>query len=81
MTFDRQLNVCCMLQVIDMRDGQDYAMKQNDFFKVFRSGGGRVAGSDDIAMLKVKDYPPNAAFAEEMPRHWQVSHHLHSGWI
>ena len=48
-------------------------MKQSEFFKAFRAGGDLVKGSSDPLMLKVKDYPPDAAFAEQMPRHWQVS--------
>lgn len=55
-----------------MRNGADYAMKQSEFFKAFCKGGSQVSDSEDLVMLKVKDYPPNAAFAEEMPRHWQV---------
>ena len=56
-----------------MRDYSDYAMKQKEFFKAFSSGGDDLLGSCAPLMLKVKDYPPEAAFAEEMPRHWQVS--------
>ena len=62
-----------MLQVIDMRDGADYAMRQSDFFKGFRAGGSLVQDDDKKVMLKVKDYPPDAEFADVMPRHWQVS--------
>lgn len=61
------------LQVVDMRDYSDYAMKQKEFFKAFSSGGDSLQGSRQPLMLKVKDYPPEAAFAEEMPRHWQVN--------
>ena len=60
-------------QVVDMRDYSDYAMKQSDFFKAFSNGGDNLGGSHEPLMLKVKDYPPEAAFADEMPRHWQVS--------
>ena len=56
-----------------MRDSSDYAMKQKEFFKAFSAGGDSLQGTRDPLMLKVKDYPPEAAFAEEMPRHWQVS--------
>ncbi|KAL3151375.1 hypothetical protein ABBQ38_013204 [Trebouxia sp. C0009 RCD-2024] len=59
------------LTVVDMRDSSDYAMKQKEFFKAFSAGGDSLQGSRDPLMLKVKDYPPEAAFAEEMPRHWQ----------
>ena len=62
-----------MLQVIDMRDGADYAMRQSDFFKGFRTGGSLVKDGVEKVMLKVKDYPPDAEFADVMPRHWQVS--------
>ena len=58
-----------------MRDYSDYAMKQKEFFKAFSNGGDRLKGTGQPLMLKVKDYPPEAAFAEEMPRHWQVSLH------
>ena len=51
----------------------DYAMKQSEFFKAFTAGGDPLRGSEEPLMLKVKDYPPEAAFAEEMPRHWQAS--------
>ena len=51
----------------------DYAMKQSEFFKAFTAGGDTLEGSQEPLMLKVKDYPPEAAFAEEMPRHWQVT--------
>lgn len=61
------------LQVVDQRNSDDYAMKQSEFFKAFRAGGDLVKGSSERLMLKVKDYPPDAAFAEQMPRHWQVS--------
>lgn len=56
-----------------MRDYSDFAMKQSDFFKAFTNGGDNLGGSHEPLMLKVKDYPPEAAFADEMPRHWQVS--------
>lgn len=56
-----------------MRDYSDYAMKQSEFFKAFTAGGDSLKGKCHPLMLKVKDYPPEAAFAEEMPRHWQVS--------
>ncbi|KAL0045073.1 hypothetical protein WJX82_007369 [Trebouxia sp. C0006] len=59
------------LTVVDQRNSDDYAMKQSEFFKAFRAGGDLVKGSSDPLMLKVKDYPPDAAFAEQMPRHWQ----------
>jgi len=59
--------------VVDQRNSDDYAMKQSEFFKAFRAGGDLVKGSSEPLMLKVKDYPPDAAFAEQMPRHWQVS--------
>ena len=65
------LVVLCF-QVVDQRNSDDYAMKQSEFFKAFRAGGDRMGGSSEPVMLKVKDYPPDAAFAEEMPRHWQV---------
>ena len=61
------------MQVVDQRNSDDYAMKQSEFFKAFRAGGDLVKGSSEPLMLKVKDYPPDAAFAEQMPRHWQVS--------
>lgn len=64
-----------MLQVIDMRDSADYSMKQADFFKAFRASGGKVQDSEELVMLKVKDYPPDAEFADVMPRHWQVCAH------
>lgn len=60
-------------QVLDQRNMNDYAMKQSDFFKAFKAGGDRLGGRCQPLMLKVKDYPPEAAFAEEMPRHWQVT--------
>ncbi|KAA6427483.1 MAG: hypothetical protein FRX49_02146 [Trebouxia sp. A1-2] len=59
------------LTVVDQRNSDDYAMKQSEFFKAFRAGGDLVKGSSEPLMLKVKDYPPDAAFAEQMPRHWQ----------
>ena len=62
-----------LLQVVDQRDMNDYAMKQSEFFKAFRAGGDDLKGSADRLMLKVKDYPPEAAFAETMPRNWQVT--------
>ena len=64
------------MQVVDQRNSNDYAMKQSEFFKAFRAGGDRLKGNQDPLMLKVKDYPPDAAFAEQMPRHWQVLHYL-----
>lgn len=59
------------LTVVDQRNMNDYAMKQSEFFKAFIAGGDTLGGSEEPLMLKVKDYPPEAAFAEEMPRHWQ----------
>ena len=65
--------VWVFLQVVDMRNYNDYAMKQAEFFKAFTNGGDTLGGAHAPLMLKVKDYPPEAAFADEMPRHWQVS--------
>ncbi|KAL3160540.1 hypothetical protein ABBQ32_010839 [Trebouxia sp. C0010 RCD-2024] len=59
------------LTVVDTRDSSDYAMKQKEFFKAFSAGGDSLQGRRNPLMLKVKDYPPEAAFAQEMPRHWQ----------
>ena len=66
------------LQVVDMRDLRTYYMKQDDFFEAFKLGGDQVqAGgggrAQPPAMLKVKDFPPTAHFAEVLPRHWQVN--------
>ena len=69
---------CVFLQVIDMHDLRTYYMKQDDFFEAFKSGGDEVQcgpGTQHKAMLKVKDFPPTAHFAEVLPRHWQVSSH------
>ena len=67
--------ICNFLQVIDMRDLRTYYMKQDDFFEAFKSGGDEVQcgpGTQHKAMLKVKDFPPTAHFAEVLPRYWQV---------
>ena len=55
-----------------MRDYSDYAMKQSEFFKAFTAGGDSLKGKGHPLMAKVKGYPPEAAFAEEMPRPWPV---------
>lgn len=60
-----------------MRDYNDYSMKQSEFFKAFSNGGDSLNGKIEPLMLKVKDYPPEAAFADNMPRHWQVSPYTH----
>ena len=69
------------LQVVDMRDLRTYYMKQDDFFEAFKAGGDqlRLGGcnrAQPAAMLKVKDFPPTAHFAEVLPRHWQVNNRL-----
>lgn len=70
---DKRFTHVSCTQVVDQRNSNDYAMRQSEFFKAFRAGGDLVKGSKERLMLKVEDYPPDAAFAEEMPRHWQVS--------
>ena len=70
---------CMFLQVIDMRDLRTYYMKQDDFFEAFKSGGDELQcgpGTRHKAMLKVKDFPPTAHFAEVLPRHWQVGKYV-----
>ena len=58
--------------MIDPRDLETYSMKQEDFLEVFEHGGDELPGLRQKAMLKVKDFPPSANFAEVLPRHWQV---------
>lgn len=55
-------------------------MRQDEFFVAFKAGGDQLkaegVGGSRKAMLKVKDFPPTAHFAEVLPRHWQVSTRL-----
>lgn len=64
-----------------MRDNSDYSMKQSDFFKAFKAGGSKVQKGLELVMLKIKDYPPDAEFADVMPRHWQVGSFSFMSWL
>ena len=35
----------------------------------------------ELVMLKIKDYPPDAEFADVMPRHWQVGSLGSMSWL
>ena len=35
----------------------------------------------ELVMLKIKDYPPDAEFADVMPRHWQVGSLGFMSWL
>ena len=58
--------VAVLAQVLDCSDWSVGAMSLRDFFRAYERGAA------DGAMLKLKDFPPDAHFRERLPRHHQV---------